>query len=67
MATIPNIQTDAQVPAEAAASYLRQHQVRADVTRSALTATDPDNGRKITFDVYAGQVDTAPVLSYLGY
>lgn len=67
MATIPNIQTDAQVPAEAAAAYLRQHQVRADVTRSSLTASDPHDGVTATFSVYAGLVETAPVRAFLGY
>lgn len=67
MADFSKLQTAAQVPTETAAQYLRAHQLRADVTRSSLTATDPDTRQTLTLDVYAGQVDTAPVLKFLGY
>ncbi len=71
MAALPTfapspVTTEVQVPTETAAQFLRAHQVRADVTRSTLTATD-DNGVQATFSVYAGQVDTAPVRGFLGY
>lgn len=71
MAALPTftpspVTTDASVPTETAAQFLRAHQVRADVTRSTLTATD-DNGSQVSFSVFAGQVDSAPVRAFLGY
>ncbi len=67
MADFSKLLTATQVPTETAAQYLRAHQVRADVTRSTLTATDPDTRQTVTMDVYAGQVETAPVRKFLGY
>lgn len=67
MASINLSPFESNVPVEAAAKYLRQHQVRADVTRSTITAISTTDNTRAEFEVYQGNVEMAPVRQFLGY
>lgn len=67
MATITLSPFETTAPAETAAQYLRQHRVRADVTRSLLTATSSTDNTRAEFEVTQGTVDMNSVRKFLGY